>query len=362
MPIIISNNGKGAVRVNESQFEKEGHLQEYIYENPEMLPLYEIKEDIRFLILAREFPTNSGPIDAIGIDKEGDIYIVETKLYKNPDKRIVIAQVLDYGASLWKSSIDFSDFTATLDKNIRKKFNLGLSEKLSGYFELREEEVDSLMESVRKNLNEGKFRFVVLMDRLEDRLKDLIIFVNENSKFDIYAVELDYYKHESWEIMIPKLFGNEVKKSINIKSSNSRTWDENGFFEDTKQYLSDPEKEVISDLYIFFKNNFSVKFGNSPTRSSFLVQFNKDNAPLSLLEITAKGKIQFYLSSLIKRGIDITKVKELVNDLSNIDNSFAVSSDLAHSYSLSSINDLIGGDKIDRLKKVLIKYRDLWKD
>lgn len=362
MPIIISNNGKGAVRVNESKFEKEGHLQEYIYENPEMLPLYEIKEDIRFLILAREFPTNSGPIDAIGIDKEGDIYIVETKLYKNPDKRIVIAQVLDYGASLWKSSIDFSDFTATLDKNIRKKFNLGLSEKLSSYFELSEEETDLLMESVRKNLNEGKFKFVVLMDRLEDRLKDLIIFVNENSKFDIYAVELDYYKHESWEIMIPKLFGNEVKKDINIKSSNSRTWDENSFFEDANKYLSDLEKQAINNLYVFFKNNFSVKFGSSPSRSSFLVQFSKDNAPLSLLEITAKGKIQFYLSSLIKRGIDIKEVQGLVDDLSAIDNSFFVSSDLAHSYSLSSINDLIDGDKIDRIEKVSTKYCNLWKD
>lgn len=40
-------------------------------------------------------------IDAVALDQNGDIYLIETKLYKNPDKRQVIAQVLDYGASLW---------------------------------------------------------------------------------------------------------------------------------------------------------------------------------------------------------------------------------------------------------------------
>ena len=82
MAIIISKNGKNAVKVDKSTFDKEDYLQRYIHENPESIPLYDIKEDIHLLILAREFPTNSGPIDAIGIDKDGEIYLVETKLYK----------------------------------------------------------------------------------------------------------------------------------------------------------------------------------------------------------------------------------------------------------------------------------------
>ena len=65
----------------------EDNLQQYIYDNPESIPLYEIKEDIRLLILAREFATKSGPIDAIGTDKDGEIYLVETKFYKNPKNR-----------------------------------------------------------------------------------------------------------------------------------------------------------------------------------------------------------------------------------------------------------------------------------
>ena len=60
MAIIISKNGKNAQKIDKSDFEKEDYLQKYIHDNPESLPLYEIKEDIKLLIVAREFPTNSG--------------------------------------------------------------------------------------------------------------------------------------------------------------------------------------------------------------------------------------------------------------------------------------------------------------
>jgi len=64
MSIIISKNLKNAVKVDRSSFALEDNLQQYIYDNPESIPLYDIKEDIKLLILAREFPTASGPIDA----------------------------------------------------------------------------------------------------------------------------------------------------------------------------------------------------------------------------------------------------------------------------------------------------------
>lgn len=72
------------------------------------------------MILAREFPTGSGAIDALGVDQDGELYLIETKL------------------------------------------------------------------------EAGSFRFVVLMDRLEPRLKDLIAFINRNCRFDVFGVELDF--------------------------------------------------------------------------------------------------------------------------------------------------------------------------
>jgi len=82
MTLIISENGRGAQRLAPSGFDKEDYLQQYIYNNPDAIPVYEIDEDIRLLVLAREFATASGPIDALGVDQYGNIYLIETKLYK----------------------------------------------------------------------------------------------------------------------------------------------------------------------------------------------------------------------------------------------------------------------------------------
>ena len=251
MAIIVSRNGKNAKRIDKSDFKKEDYLQKYIYDNPESIPLYDIKEDIRLLILAREFSTNSGPIDALGIDKDGEIYIVETKLYKNPDKRLVVAQVLDYGASLWHSYTNFDEFTRALDNETNSKFNLSLNQRLKDFFNISDEELTIILDNIKNNLNKGNFKFVVLMDKLHERLKDLIVFINENSRFDIFAVELEYYRHEDYEIMIPKLFGAEVKKDIGISSSSGarRKWDEKSFFEDAGKKVEGQQLKAIEKLY-----------------------------------------------------------------------------------------------------------------
>lgn len=273
MSLIISENGKGAQRISQSGFDKEDFLQQYIYANPDAIPVYEIDEDIRLLVLAREFSTNSGPIDALGVDQNGNIYLIETKLYKNPDKRTVVAQVLDYGASLWSSSIDFADFTMQLEKHIQKEFDTTLTDKLKEFFGLEEPEVDAMMNSIQSNLNGGTFKFVVLMDNLHRRLKDLIIFMNRNSQFDIYAVELEYYKHKTFEIIIPRMFGTEVKKEIvSAKASTGgrRTWDESLYFQEVSGTLPADQAAAIRKLYDWAMQNASeVRWGTGASRGSF---------------------------------------------------------------------------------------------
>ena len=292
MPIIISQNGKNAVKVDKSSFDKEDHLQKYIYDNPESIPLYDIKEDIRLLILAREFQTNSGPIDAIGIDQYGELYVVETKLYKNPDKRTVISQALDYGAALWKHSNDFNEFQRNLDLHTQKIFGLTTNQKIKEFFSLTDEEVENTVDKARTNLNDGVFHFVVLMDKLDDRLKDLILYVNQNSQFDIYAVQLEYYTHETYEIIIPKIFGAEVKKDIGVKSaSNSarRKWTQ-------EELIAEAQNSLDQATFLDFKKllDFSstkadlIKFGTGTTRGSFGPVFSKIS-PRSIFTLTTDG-------------------------------------------------------------------------
>lgn len=292
MAIIVSKKGENAQKIEKQGFDKEDYLQNYIHNNPELIPVYEIEEDKRLFVVAREFSTESGPIDALAIDKDGDIYIVETKLYKNPDKRTVVAQALDYGAALWKHLGDFTEFVSRLDNETQKKFNMGFQQKIKEFFNLEDDETQTLLESMRRNLNEGNLKFVILMDEMDERLKDLIIYVNQNSQFDIFAVQLEYYKFEEYEIMIPKIFGVEVRKEVGVSSSiGRRKWDETSFFEDAKLKLKDKQLGAVKELYDFSKATADqITWGTGATRSSFNVKFS-DLSNKSLYTVYSDGRL-----------------------------------------------------------------------
>ncbi|MCL1929920.1 hypothetical protein FWF93_02180 [Candidatus Saccharibacteria bacterium] len=300
MAIIISKNHKDATKLEEQYFGLEDHLQEYIADVPESVPIYEIEEDARLFIAAREFATNSGPIDALGFDQYGNIYVVETKLYKNPDKRTVVAQALDYGASLWRHKVDFDEFISQLDSHTEKTFSTSFKDKFEDFFQI---DSATAFENMQKNLSSGVIKFVVLMDKLHDRLKDLIVYVNQNSKFDLYAVELEYYKHNEFEIIIPKLFGSEVKKDVATKSTGGSykylrvTAEE---FESTVKVnanLSDDGRQAIlnlRDIYQKITDKFSgtTEYYKSENANRLLFNIYSETSG-QLISLLSNGEVWF---------------------------------------------------------------------
>ena len=222
MAIIVSKKGAVlATLVSKSRFGKEINLQEYIHRHPEAIPIYDIQEDKRLFVVARELATASGPIDALAVDQDGDIYVIETKLYANADKRRVVAQALDYGASLWKHFNDFTGFITLLDSHTHSRWGIGFQEKAAEYFSLDGFGADTMLKRMRDNLRDGNLKFVILMDYIGERLKELITYVNMKSQFDIYAVELELYEYEDHRIVLPKLYGVETKKSYPPQSQKS---------------------------------------------------------------------------------------------------------------------------------------------
>lgn len=317
MVIIISKNGINAKKIEKSSFEKEDYLQKYIYENPESIPLYDVKENTQLLVLCREFSTNSGPIDALGIDREGNIYLVETKLYKNPDKRLVVAQALDYGASLWKS-YKFEDFINQINSFLYKKLKVSINQRIKDFFHLGDEEVNNVIENIGSNLREGSFKFVVLMDKLHQQLKDLIIYLNQNSEFDIFAVELEYYKYEDYEIMIPRLFGSEIKKDINVSLGARKKWDEQSFFEDAKNKLNDKQLEAVRKLYDFSKQKADdIFFGTGVSLGSFNPKFYNVSVR-SLYSVYSDGKLSINIGWLNDNEKTIERRNEFLKELEKI--------------------------------------------
>jgi hypothetical protein len=272
--------------------QKETYLQQYIYDHPDTLPLQELKDDLKLLVLLREFPTGSGPIDALAVDADGDLYLIETKLYKNPDKRQVIAQILDYGASLWRAAENPESFIERLDELLTSQFQTTLASKISAYYELEGPALTQFMDSLKQAVAGGRFRFVVLMDRLDERLKDMISFINTNSNFDILGVGLDFYQHEGLDILIPTLFGAEAKKATTSTASGARRkWDREMFLADAQARTDPATMSAIRELLAWCDQNADeVTWGSGSRTGSFSAKFAPID-PRSVFGVYSNGNL-----------------------------------------------------------------------
>ena len=70
MTIIVSKNGSNAKIVKPTGFDEERSLQEYIHENPESIPIHELREDKKLLgvpVLTPSFIANLHAMEVIKI-------------------------------------------------------------------------------------------------------------------------------------------------------------------------------------------------------------------------------------------------------------------------------------------------------
>src|SRR4030042_5099454 len=106
----LLKTGDHVVVLEESKFEAETQLQEALKLNPEVIPVSDL-DLAEVVVVGRETVIPVGAIDLLLVDADGRLIIVETKLSSNPElRRQVVAQVLDYGASLWRTAPTLKQF------------------------------------------------------------------------------------------------------------------------------------------------------------------------------------------------------------------------------------------------------------
>lgn len=292
MSIIIARQGDPPVRLNRELIPDEDYLQQYLLEHPEALPLDQLREEARPLVLIREFPTEVGPIDAIGTDDESNLYLIETKLYKNPDKRRVLAQVLDYGASLWKTYSDPDDLIARIDALMQQRSGAALRSRLKAYFELEEDGVDGFVAGLKSIIANGAFHYVVLMDTVDDDLRNLISYVNHNSQFHILGVGLDFYRHEGMDILIPTLHGADDSKSLpGTDRPTPQQHDADSVFKEAARHLDPKEAEALRALHSWATiANARIGYGRGQ-KATFSPKFDSIS-PKSIFTAKANGRLR----------------------------------------------------------------------
>lgn len=106
-PILLKSTGDSGITLNRIDIpprheRDEKWLQDLIATHSEILPVEEFDEVFGPAIsLGREIGTAAGSIDNLYVSPKGSLTIVETKLWKNPDKhRTVVAQIIDYAKEL----------------------------------------------------------------------------------------------------------------------------------------------------------------------------------------------------------------------------------------------------------------------
>jgi len=194
--------------------------------------------DEAHVVFAREVPTDSGPIDLIGIGSSRSVTIMECKLARNHQiKREVVGQVLDYAASLWGTDLpSLSDaFKARSGTDpfeaIRKEFG----EDAESFDE------GACRSEVDRRLREGDFRLLVAVDRIDPELRRIIQYVNSRGgsgqglrlvavEFPRYRVELPGYQQGSVQVLVPEAYGDELAAPKTSTARTTRNWTVEDYF------------------------------------------------------------------------------------------------------------------------------------
>jgi hypothetical protein len=205
MPILVRRKGEKWERANDLEFADESQLQKMLYEAPELISAH---DGVPAVFIREAGLPGSGQTDLLGVDENGNVLIVETKLARNPEiRRKVIGQILEYAAYLWRLSYD--DFDDLFVRKEGKSIVELLPPKNS------EESPNQFRETVRANLSSGTFQLFIAVDRMNDELENIIDYVSTRGpELKLQAIELRTYQLKDLDILAPQRHGEFAQISV----------------------------------------------------------------------------------------------------------------------------------------------------
>jgi len=150
--LFRKDQGENWQYLNHKKYSDEGKLQGMLFKDPKIIPIEDIFPDSKnniILVLREVGLPGSGSIDLLGIDNNGNIYIIETKLASNSEvKREVIGQVLEYAAFLEEQEINW------LDDITKKQTNRSIEQNFEHVANWSKK---NFLQSLQDNLVGGRF-------------------------------------------------------------------------------------------------------------------------------------------------------------------------------------------------------------
>ena len=224
-PLLINSlddAGRRLARIEATAHDtkNEAWLQELLYRHPELLPADKFNESLSSLIpLGREVPTKRGPIDNLYVSAEGVITLVETKLWKNPEKhRTVVAQIIDYAKEVANWDYDqLCEAILTSSRRREETEKASLEEKVAEALQEEDIPLHVFQENLAACLSEGSFLLLIVGDRISPNIALLTKAIQSapGLGFSLGLVEMQLYEVDQgsdWPlIVVPEVVGQTVQ-------------------------------------------------------------------------------------------------------------------------------------------------------
>lgn len=260
-PIFISSKDE-ILEINKISSFDEEYIQNIVFEFPSCLPISDIDETYNPLIpVCKELNTPVGPLDILMITSFGELAIIETKLWRNPEaRRKVIAQILDYAKEL--SNWTYEDLTREVNRKLGTKGNVLYKIALNGNSNQLTEEQD-FVDLVSRNLARGRILLLVVGDGIKEGAHGISEFLSNSAhlNFTLAMIELSIYESpEIGKLILPKTIvkTKEISKlTIEIPLGYKLTINDEGHsdLENTTNNLS-PQREKERQFYISFWSDY----------------------------------------------------------------------------------------------------------
>ncbi len=197
-PILITGETSTALRRERIGGKGGSHdekwLQQLLHRHPSCIPMDQIEPGFPGLVsVCMELPLPSGYLDNLLMTPEGDIVIVEAKLWQNSQaRREVVAQALDYATSLFEM-----DYAALESAVLKADFDR--AEKPSSLYDVFSD-ADTLdepdfVDAVNINLRNGRIVVLIIGEGIRTDAEALVEGLQSHAgfHFTFALVELAIY-------------------------------------------------------------------------------------------------------------------------------------------------------------------------
>jgi hypothetical protein len=263
------------VELNERGY-NEDHLQKLLFDHPALLPAADIEPVFRELLsVCREMPTPAGPLDLLYVTPQGDLCLVETKLWRNPEaRRKVVAQIIDYAKEI--AAWTYEDLIEAIGRSGAVTQPSSPSDDgLDAIASLAADESDdfdeqSFIDAVARNLRLGRFLLLIVGDGIREDVEKITDFLQQtpNLGYTLGLIEIGMYRlpgRPDGELLLQP---RTLCKTVNIERA----------VVEIRNY-ADPNLQIEVKLPTKPKKTAQKTSGSSMTEDAFFEKLEADASP-----------------------------------------------------------------------------------